>query len=145
MGRKSTSEMQMEFRPIPGVTGYEASNNGNVRSVRRVITKRDGKGGLYTAQLEGRVLKPWIAGSGYLYVQLGLHGPKGPVHRFVCMAFHGAPPVGKEVAHLDGDCLNNAADNLAWVTHSENEKHKQMHGTAPDYGTLRWGRSCVAA
>ena len=39
--------------------------------------------------------------------------------------------------------MNNAKNNLAWVTHSENEKHKQIHGTAPDYGTLRWGKRKV--
>ena len=137
--------LNVEYRPIPGVIGYEAGSDGSVRSVGRLIVKRDGKGGTYTACLEAHILKPWLAGSGYHYVRLGQDGPQSSVHRFVCIAFHGLPPVGKEVAHLDGDGLNNAADNLAWVTHSENEKHKQAHGTAPDYGKLRWGRPCLAA
>ena len=137
--------LNVEYRPIPGVYGYAAGSNGTVQSIGRQIVRRDGRGGSYTAWLETRTLKPWIAGGGYLYAQLGKDGPKASVHRFVCMAFHGMPPIGKEVAHLDGNCMNNAADNLAWVTHSENEKHKQAHGTAPDYRTLRWGRQCKDA
>lgn len=133
-----------EFRPIPGAPGYEAGSDGSIRSVERMIVKADGRGGSYLSRMKARLLKPWIAGYGYRYVQLGADGPKGAVHRFVCLAFHGMPQAGQEVAHLDGDCLNNAAENLAWVTHSENEKHKQAHGTAPDYGKLRWGRQCLA-
>lgn len=135
----SMTSLQIEYRPIPDLPGYEAGNDGSIRSVDRVILKSDGRGRSYACRLQARVLKPWLAGFGYRYVQLGAEGPKSPVHRFVCMAFHGLPPVGMEVAHLDGNCLNNKPENLAWVTHSENEKHKQVHGTAPDYGTLRWG------
>lgn len=132
--------LEIQYRPIPGAEGYEAGSDGTIRSVSREVLKT-WRGVPYLASLAGRILKPWMAGFGYRYVQLGAGGQKGPVHKFVCMAFHGERPDGKEVAHLDGNCLNNAADNLAWVTHSENEKHKQAHGTAPDYGSLRWGRA----
>lgn len=57
------------------------------------------------------------------------------VHRLVCMAFH--PIEGKEmyddykdlqVNHIDGNTLNNNADNLEWVTKSENMKHAYESG-----------------
>lgn len=136
--------MSVEFRQIEGAPGYEVGSDGSVKSVERVIVKTNGRGGSYLCRLKARTLKPWIAGFGYHYVQLGAGGLRNSVHRLVCTAFHGAGQDGKEVGHLDGNCLNNNAANLVWVTHSENEKHKQAHGTAPDYGKLRWVRQCQA-
>ena len=57
------------------------------------------------------------------------------VHKLVCMSFH--PVEGKEyyedykdlqVNHKDGNTLNNNADNLEWVTKSENIKHAYESG-----------------
>lgn len=57
------------------------------------------------------------------------------VHKLVCMAFH--PIEGKEkyedykdlqVNHKDGNTLNNHADNLEWMTKSENMKHAYENG-----------------
>jgi hypothetical protein len=53
------------------------------------------------------------------------------LHRLVLEAFVGAPPVGQEARHLDGDRTNNAASNLAWGSRSENMRDKERHGTAP--------------
>lgn len=131
-------DLTVQLRPIPGITGYVATGDGEIVSVERQVTKSDSRGQPYTATIQSRVLKPWLAGFGYQYVKLGANGPKGAVHRFVCMAFHGEPKNGMEVGHLDGNRLNNRPENLAWVTHSENMKHLQLHGTAPDYGSLRW-------
>jgi hypothetical protein len=54
-------------------------------------------------------------------------GPKGyhtvriPLHRFMAWAFHGKPPTPQHVCHhIDGNPRNNAADNLQWITQSEN-------------------------
>lgn len=51
------------------------------------------------------------------------------VHRLVCEAFNGPAPERTEVSHLDGDSLNNVADNLAWETHEENMQRTREHGT----------------
>lgn len=46
------------------------------------------------------------------------------VHRLVCMTFHGEQPSDKSIVnHIDGNKLNNRADNLEWSTHSENALH----------------------
>jgi hypothetical protein len=68
---------------------------------------------------------------GYFYVTVWLDGKaaKRRVHRLVCEAWHGPCPEGLECAHLDGDCANNRADNLRWVTHRENVGHMILHGT----------------
>lgn len=124
--------MVIEWREIPGVDGYKANSLGEIWSEDRDVVKQN-KGTEYVARLKGKRLSPWMAGP-YHYCCLGRSGPKTSVHRLVCAAFHGPPQPGQEVAHLDGDCLNNAPGNLRWVTHAENEQHKIAHGT---YGRPR--------
>jgi hypothetical protein len=53
------------------------------------------------------------------------------IHRLVCRAFHGSQPTpSHQVRHLDGNKLNNRADNLAWGTPLENAADRsQRHGT----------------
>ena len=53
------------------------------------------------------------------------------VHRIIAMTFHGECPEGMEVRHLDGNRLNNSADNLMYGTRSENRQDSENHGTAP--------------
>ncbi|MGO1003266.1 HNH endonuclease [Lysobacter sp. CA196] len=103
----------VEWRPIPIAPGYEASSLGTIRNSETL-----------------RVLKPWIAGSGYRYVMLSSRGPRTTVHRLVAMTFHGLPPTDKpEVAHFDGNCLNNVPQNLRWASRSENIDDQRRHGT----------------
>ena len=59
------------------------------------------------------------------YRQAGINGKTHYVHRLVAQAFLGPPPSEKhtQVNHIDGDPANNRADNLEWVTRSENIRH----------------------
>ena len=95
------------------VLGYEdryaVSDQGRVRSL-----------------LSGRLLSPILINSGYLSVHLHCLGKRQPwlVHRLVAVHFLGHPEDPSwEVNHLDYDRLNNAAINLAWVSHSENVRY----------------------
>lgn len=56
------------------------------------------------------------------------------VHRLVCEAFHGPPPLGHEVDHKNEVKHDNRARNLEWVTSGEN---KRRAGIRPPtkYGT----------
>jgi hypothetical protein len=45
------------------------------------------------------------------------------VHQIVALAFHGIPKEGQQVNHIDGNTLNNRADNLEWVTAEDNLAH----------------------
>lgn len=88
----------------------------------------------YMVSTEGRVknlfsgviLKPQNNGNGYLKVSLRCEGKtyQRYIHRLVaehfCPCAHSAYI---EVDHLDRDKTNNCADNLRWVTPSENQSN----------------------
>lgn len=102
--------MLENFKDIPGYEGlYQASDMGRIWSIR-----------------SQRYMKPRC--DKYGYERLNLTAKNGKVktelvHRLICMAFHGKPPEGKTISdHIDGNIKNNAADNLHWVSISENTK-----------------------
>ena len=80
---------------------WQVSSIGRVRSSRGVIS---------------------VGHKGPAYFQVEIARQKYCVHRLVATAFLGPPPVHGpwQVNHIDGDCTNNRADNLRWVTPSEN-------------------------
>ena len=82
----------------------QASNLGRVRTAYGIIT-------------EG-----WESGG---YLRVGINGKMPYVHRLVADAFLPPPPseAHTQVNHKDGDPANNCADNLEWVTRSENVQH----------------------
>ncbi len=77
-------------------------------------------------------LRPVLQGqNGYLQVSLWEDG-KGRtwfVHHIVTITFHGPrPSLRHHAAHRDGNKINNAANNLRWLTKEENEAEKVLHG-----------------
>jgi hypothetical protein len=113
------------WRPIPGYEGrYEASDQGRVRSVNRVVIC--GRGG--AQRRRGRILKQYKERDGYLTVPLGSRNKKS-VHRLVLLAHVGPPPPGHECCHGDGVRSNNRLSNLRWGTRPENMRDKLLHGT----------------
>lgn len=121
---------QMEFmerwRPVINFEGlYEVSNFGRVRSVSRWVTFGKGR-----RLVEGAILRFSIKGN-YRNVCLcnqGIEKTK-TVHRLVAEAF--VPGEGEVVRHLDGNPLNNHAENLAWGSYADNEADKRAHGRTP--------------
>lgn len=102
------------WKDVPGFGNYEVSNFGRVRK-------------------KPQILKPWLnKQTGYLQVGLG-RGERSTVHRLVCAAFHGPQPNEDQcqVAHGDGDRLNNRAENLRWASRRENGADAVRHGTSP--------------
>jgi hypothetical protein len=75
------------------------------------------------------LLRPRLSDRGYLVIGIRTGKPRPyQVHALVCETFHGPRPDGCEVRHLDGNELNNHADNLAWGTRAENISDQVRHG-----------------
>lgn len=107
-----------EWRDVSGFEGYyQASSLGRVRSVDRRVPDRN-------RFVVGRVLKTWVANN-YLNLGLNLNGIRKTqrVHVLVARTFLGDRPTGFDINHIDGNKLNNRADNLEYCSHSDNINH----------------------
>lgn len=101
-----------QWKDIPGYEGrYQVSDLGRVRGQRGI-------------------LKPQKINSGYLVVHLCYCGTRQArtVQRLVARAFVAGHFDGAHVNHKDSDRLNNAADNLEWVTRTGNMQHAKAAG-----------------
>jgi len=99
------------FKQVHGFESlYEVSNLGNVKS-------------LINRYSNVELLKHGVSQSGYATLTLCKDGKRftRTVHRLVAEAFLGVSNL--DVNHKDGNKLNNAIDNLEYITKSENTKH----------------------
>lgn len=119
LGKPALRCEQAQFTPIPGWPDYAASSDGRIWAVG---TNWRGYGARELAAHPDR--------HGYLGVRLTSSGrrTKFKVHRLICETFHGPRPEGRQARHLDGDKLNNRAENLAWGTVAENAADRTAHG-----------------
>ena len=96
------------WKPIAGYEGlYEVSNLGRVKSLKYGKEK---------------ILKPGRTHKGYLHVNLCKDGKAkhSNVHRLVAEAFIPNPNNLQTINHKDENKLNNAADNLEWMSLKDN-------------------------
>lgn len=114
------------WRDVPGYEGrYAVSSIGRIWSYPK-HTLRD-----------GRFMRTpiHVNRNGYPVRRVTLRTATGrksfcAVHRLVATAFHGEPPSSDSVIrHLNGDSLDNQAENLAWGTCQENSHDAVVHGT----------------
>lgn len=103
--------------PGYGLNNYEVHPDGRV-----VKRGRIGARGYIVPDKE---LKHSPNGTGYSRVSMNLEGKNKMyfVHRLVARCFVPNPDNLQVVNHKDGNKLNNRAENLEWVTSSENNRH----------------------
>lgn len=121
------------WKDIPDCPDYQASNIGNIRTCK--INGRWGRKGdwrpIKLKRLSGKM--------GYLCFGTNAKGRKfnKTVHRAVLETFSAGPPdVRCDVAHLNGNPVDNRLENLQWASRAENMRHAKEQGTAKG-GTLR--------
>lgn len=104
------------WKNIEGLPGYQVSNDGQVRSIDRVITDKNG----VKYRREGKLLSQFKNTKGYLNVQI--ISAKN-VHRLVAETFIPNPDNLPQVNHKDCNKDNNHVDNLEWVSGRDNLDH----------------------
>lgn len=96
-----------EFKPIKDYEHYYISNCGRVLNTK-----------------SGKMLNMYDNGHGYLFVRLCKNGEYKTkrVHRLVAQAFIENPDNLDTVDHINGIKTDNRAENLQWLSNSDNVK-----------------------
>jgi hypothetical protein len=114
------------WKDVVGYEGlYQVSNLGRVKSLDRVIIRKDGR----KDRIKGRMLK-FYNNKGYLYVDICKNGAckKCKVHRLVLQSFSSNPNNLPFVNHKDENKLNNRLCNLEWC----DAKYNVNYGTCTE-------------
>lgn len=108
--------MEEIWKTISDFPNYEVSSKARVRN-------KD----------TNKLLKPGLAGTGYLTVSLykNKKGYTKPIHRLVAEAFLDRPSVYAIINHIDGDKTNNELSNLEWTDYRGNIQHAYDNGLNP--------------
>jgi len=119
--------MKEIWKDIPNYEGYyQASNLGRIKSLERIIIRRDKKSYLQ----KETILKQ--AKNKKKYYQVGLSKnfkhKTISVHRLVAQAFIPNPDNLPQVNHIDGHKENNCVDNLEWCDNLYNMQHSYKLG-----------------
>ena len=131
--------METQWKDIEDYEGfYQVSNNGQVRSLDRILMKKNGR----KQRTLGHIMKLHCGGHSrnYLSVMLQKNGSvkRFLVHRLVASAFLIKKNQQDQVNHKDGNKTNNDVSNLEWCSCSYNLKHsKAINKGVKGYGVSK--------
>ena len=97
------------WKDIPDHDDYEASLDGDIRR-----------------KLTGRIFQ--VESKKHRYRMTNICGKTVAVHRLIALTFCPNPDNLPQVNHKDGNRRNNKADNLEWISASNNVKHAILLG-----------------
>ncbi len=121
------------WKAIPGYEGYyEASTEGRIRSVDRIVPHSNG-----SLHLTGKILAQHLTANRraaptiYSYVNLCINGrmSRKRVCRLVAITWLGPVPDGCEVRHGPNGSEDNSVDNLCYGSKEDNANDKVRDGT----------------
>lgn len=108
------------WKPVSNYDGlYEVSNLGRVRSLNRIIVRRNG----YRKTLKGTVLKKMLNSNGYECVELynrDFVRKRKLVHCLILGSFDENKEKKPCIDHINGCRTDNRLENLRWCTQKEN-------------------------
>lgn len=113
-----------EWRDVPGLEGlYQASSLGRIKRLGRWVVARNNGRRFWGEE----IVRGYVNKRGYRQVKV--FGKGAPVHRLVCLAFHGEPPSpAHHAAHANDIKTDNRPENLRWATAKENAEDRQRNG-----------------
>lgn len=129
----SEPSANVEYRDIPGFTGYRVGSDGSIWSMK---SRKDPNA---TRAGNWQRLKLTQRKSGYITAcfRIGKKNYVRYVHHLVLEAFVGPRPDGMECCHGIGGASDNSVENLRWGTKAENFADKRLHGTRL-FGSRNW-------
>ena len=124
-----------EWKEIKGFDGrYSVSNYGRIRQKEIIYTTLQNK----IIHHKEKILEPFTWQSRYLRIDL-INNKKDKryrlntyIHKLVAEYFIGERHEGYVIDHIDGNYLNNRADNLRYVTQKQNLNNPNTMGKAKE-------------
>lgn len=117
-----------EWRDIPGFPGYQASSIGRIRS------------NLLFRGKSWKILSPFQGPDGYLTFAFrkNITSSMIRVHQMVALTFHGYPPPGYQVHHIDEKKTNNRPENLEYKPIKNHLSEHASILTLPEKAEVRY-------
>lgn len=115
----SSTEKEV-WKDVKGYEGiFKISNKGRLKRIKNSPNMPD-----------NNILKGSICMHGYRYYNMKVRdkGKKNKAHRLVAIAFLENPDNLPQVNHIDGNKLNNTAENLEWCDQLHNNRHALATG-----------------